>query len=85
MDATAFIATCRRIADEIPDRKIVLYELLTLNRYAVALTAEWQGTPVVDQVPTGGAIETHGSELRSGESMLIEVVDGLIRYIRVYR
>jgi ketosteroid isomerase-like protein len=87
MDRPTFIDASHRIAEQIPDRHIELREMIRLNDYAVALSAVWRGTPVVDidTLTAGGPIEVDGSELHSGESMVVEVQDGRVRSVRVYR
>jgi hypothetical protein len=77
----AFEDVGRQVVEAYPDRRIRIIELLALGENAVALQGEWEGTAAYD-LPSG---VRGGEARRRDESMVVELVDGKVAVIRVYR
>jgi hypothetical protein len=77
----AFEDVGRQVVQAYPDRRIRIIGLLALGQNAVALQGEWEGTAAYD-LPSG---VRGGEARRRDESMVVELVDGKVAAIRVYR
>jgi steroid delta-isomerase-like uncharacterized protein len=77
----AFVEIGRQVVELYPDRRITVAEMLALGATAVALQGDWDGTAATD-TPTGAH---QGDVVHHDESMLVELVDGMVSFMRIYR
>jgi len=78
---SAFEDVGRQVVQAYPDRRIRIIDVLALGEGAVALQGEWEGTAAYD-LPSG---VRGGEARRRDESMVVELVEGKVAVIRVYR
>jgi predicted ester cyclase len=79
--ADAFAEIARDVVKLYPDRHISITQMLPLGDSAVAVQGDWDGTAAA-ATPTGAQ---PGEAVHHVESMLIELVDGRITLMRIYR
>jgi hypothetical protein len=79
--ADGFAELARDVVQLYPDRRISITQMLPLGNGAVAVQGDWDGTAAA-ATPTGAQA---GDAVHHIESMLIELVDGRITLMRVYR
>ena len=79
--ADAFAEIARDVVRLYPDRRIGVTRMLALGSGAVAVQGDWDGTAAT-ATPTGAKA---GDAVHHDESMLIELVDGRITLMRIYR
>jgi predicted ester cyclase len=79
--ADAFAEIGRDVVQLYPDRRISVTQMLPLGDSAVAVQGDWDGTAAA-ATPTGAE---PGDAVHHIESMLIELVDGRITLMRIYR
>ena len=79
--ADAFAEIAREVVRLYPDRRIGVTRMLALGSGAVAVQGDWDGTAAT-ATPTGAKA---GDAVHHDESMLIELVDGRITLMRIYR
>ena len=79
--AAAFAEIGRDVVRLYPDRRIGITQMLALGAGAVAVQGDWDGTAAT-ATPTGAKA---GDAVHHDESMLIELVDGRITLMRIYR
>ena len=79
--ADAFAETARDVVKLYPDRRISMTQMLPLGDAAVAVQGDWDGTAAT-ATPTGAQ---PGEAVHHIESMLIELIDGRITLMRIYR
>jgi ketosteroid isomerase-like protein len=77
----AFGQIAMHVAKSYPNRRIGVTQLIPLGDSAVALEGVWDGTAAVD-LPTGVRA---GDARHRCESMLVELVEGNIALMRIYR
>jgi hypothetical protein len=77
----AFTEIARSVVQLYPDRRISVTRMLPLGDTAVAVQGDWDGTAAA-ATPTGAQ---PGDAVHHIESMLIELVDGRLTLMRIYR
>ena len=77
----AFVEIGRQVVALYPDRRITIDRMVPLGSSAVAVEGTWDGTAAVD-TPTGAR---RGDLVHHIESMLVELVDGRVGLMRIYR
>ena len=79
--AGSFAELARGVVELYPDRRIGVTQMVPLGDSAVAVQGDWDGTAAA-ATPTGAQ---PGDAVHHIESMLIELVDGRITLMRIYR
>jgi len=77
----AFDDIARQVAQIYPNRRISVTQMIPLGDSAVAMEGAWEGTAVADS-PAG---RNQGEVVHRVESMVVELVDGKITVMRIYR
>ncbi len=77
----AFVEMGREVVGLYPDRHITVERMVPLGGSAVAVEGTWDGTAATD-TPTGAH---EGDAVHHIEDMLVELVDGRVSLMRIYR